>query len=349
MPPPANPGMLQLARESRELSQAELARRLRVPQSKISKAEAGLLELSEEQVGAVARELDYPASFFYWEDRVYGFASHEMFHRRRQKISARTLSRLHAEMNFAQIQVRHLLRSVVIEADEFSRIDPDEYDGDVEAVARATRGAWRLPPGPIKNMTGVIEGAGGVVMVHDFKTRQVDAISQWLPDLPPVFLVNTEAPGDRLRLTLAHEIGHVIMHSTTTPTVEDEANKFAQEFLMPAHEIRHLLQDISLPHLADLKRYWNVSMAALARRAYDLGTITYRQYRRFCMHMTQLGYRKAEPIEVPIERPRTYRELLNLHMAELSYSPSELAEFVGETRVERIFGDTEQGKLRLVN
>ena len=45
------------------------------------------------------------------------------------------------------------------------------------------------------------------------------------------FFVNTEIPGDRLRWTLAHEIGHVVMHLMPSPDQEKEADRFAAERL----------------------------------------------------------------------------------------------------------------------
>lgn len=345
---PVNPEMIRLARESRELAQVDLARMLDVRQSKISKIEAGFLQIGDEELANLADKLDYPTSFFRWPDSVYGFATYEMFHRRRQRVPARSLTRIHAEMNLRQMQLRRLLRSTMIEGDEFLRIDPDEYDGDIEQIARAVRAAWKLPPGPIRDLTATIEAAGGVIVKEDFRTRQVDAVSQWLPGLPPMFFVNIDVPTDRLRLTLAHEIGHVVMHTTVHPQVEEEATRFAAEFLMPATEIRHQLVDAQLSTLADLKRYWRVSMWALIVRAHNLGTISERQYRRFCMRMTQMGYQKREPIEIEPEEPTTLAELVQLHLTSLEYEPVDLATFLGRRSPTQLPGIAQSG-LRLVS
>lgn len=332
-----NPEMVRLARECREMTQTDLARQMGVPQSKISKIEAALIEPSGSDLQRLARLLDRPIEFFAWTDAVYGFASHEMFHRRRQAVSVRTLARNYAEMNVRQMQLERLLRSAAIDSDGFQRIDPDEYDGDVEQVARAVRAAWQLPAGPVRNLAHAIESAGGVIIPHDFGTRLIDAASQWLPHLPPVFFVNTQFPADRIRLSLAHELGHLIMHRTIGPDAEFEAGHFAAEFLMPAKDIRHELRDVTLPMLARLKPYWRVSMAALARRAHELDAITDRQYRRLMMRMSQLGYRKSEPVEIEPESPHVFRQMIQLHVAELDYSLADLARFLGETRMQVLY------------
>lgn len=325
-----NPEMVRLAREAAGLTQGELAAALSVPQSRISKFEAGLIDPTEHEIGALAATLEREVSFFYWSDRAFGYASHELFHRMRQRISARQVAQIHAMMNIRQMQLERLLRSASIEGDGFRYLDPDDFDGDFEAVALAVRASWHLDAGPVPNIVNAIENAGGVVIAHDFGDRLMDAASQWLPHLPPVFFVNTRFPTDRVRMTLAHEIGHIIMHRTLTPNAEDEANRFAAAFLMPAAEIRHELEDATLPKLAALKPYWKVSIAALTVRAKGLGAITDRQYRRIFMRIGQLGYRTKEPIEIPSEEPKLLKELIDLHMEELNYSAANLSGILAE-------------------
>jgi Zn-dependent peptidase ImmA (M78 family) len=116
-------------------------------------------------------------------------------------------------------------------------IDLDSCDGDVERVATLVRAAWRLPLGPVANLTIAIEDAGGIVLKCAFGTPLIDAAHLWLPDMPPLFFVNENTSGDRLRWKLAHEIGHAIMHQCPNGDVETEANRFAGAFLMPADEI----------------------------------------------------------------------------------------------------------------
>ena len=54
-------------------------------------------------------------------------------------------------------------------------------------------------------------------------------------------MINSRVPTDRKRMTLAHELGHIVMHSEPihlSKQSEEEAMRFAAEFLMPAHLIR---------------------------------------------------------------------------------------------------------------
>jgi hypothetical protein len=113
-------------------------------------------------------------------------------------------------------------------------------------------------------------------------------------------------------------------------------DRFAAEFLMPTEQIRHSLNPLSIPILASLKLYWKVSMAALLRRASDLGTVTPRQARTLWMSMSKLRYRKSEPVEIPTERPTTFQALLAFHREELGYTFPDLRELIGDNHVKKL-------------
>lgn len=318
-----NPEMLILARESRSVTQGELAEKTGLNQSSISKFEQGIKEIPDDRVRELADALGYPAAFFYEEGRRYGFGSPHVYHRK-QEMPSKQLRALEAITNVRAFEVMRLLKGVEIETDaRFHRMDIDEYDSPDE-IARITRAMWRLPTGPVQNLMLAVESAGGVVVVCSFGTRKLDALSHWMHGQCPVFFVNKDAPGDRLRFSLAHEIGHVLMHAVASEDPEREADRFAAEFLMPAKEIRGDLQPLTMTKLSSLKYYWKVSMAALIVRTRDLKLITERQYRRFWMQMGQLGYRTREPNPIPREEPSLVHEIVGVYRRN-QYSWEELS------------------------
>lgn len=227
------------------------------------------------------------------------------------------------------MELEQLLRGVDIGDDiRFRVMHAEEYPEGPDDVARAVRAFWQLPMGPVQNLSTSIEQAGGIVIPFDFGTRSIDAISQMPPGMPPLFFINTDSPGDRLRLTLAHEIGHMIMHvDNPGPEMELQANRFAAELLMPEREIRGQLQNPTLPKLTELKSLWKVSMAALLKRATDLRTITNRHSRTMWMRLSAAGYRTQEPPEtaVPREEPRLYFDIIDIYKNEFGHSTPELA------------------------
>jgi Zn-dependent peptidase ImmA (M78 family)/DNA-binding XRE family transcriptional regulator len=322
---PANPKMVILGRESRGLSQKKLAQALDVTQGTISKIETGLIPVSNEMIEMLSQVLNYPPHFFRQEGDITSIGIAEIFHRKRQSVPQHVLNRIYAQIEIRIKHVYSLLLSVEIPSN-IPKMDVDEYSGQVEEIARAVRTRWQIPRGPIQDVTEVIEDAGGIIIALDFETLFVDAISRWIPGLPPLFFVNEHIPKDRYRLSLVHELGHIVMHTYPTPDIEEQAFRFAAEFLLPERDVIMDLRNLNLPKLVNLKRYWRVSMSALLKRSEELQAIKPNQARYLWSQMAKAGYKTREPIELDIsgEQPHLLRELIEAHQKELGYSLDDL-------------------------
>lgn len=66
----------------------------------------------------------------------------------------------------------------------------------------------------------------------------VDAVSCMPEGEETLVLLSSGTPAERQRFTLAHELGHMVMHLIPHPDQEKQANSFAAELLMPARDIR---------------------------------------------------------------------------------------------------------------
>ncbi len=112
--------------------------------------------------------------------------------------------------------------------------------------------------------------------------------------------------------------------------MENEANDFASALLMPARDIRPHLSGrrLSIQQLAALKPVWRVSMAALLYRANAIGAITENQSQYLWRQMSAMGYRRAEPpeLDLRVEMPTVLPEIVRLHLEDLGYGLSDLAE-----------------------
>lgn len=361
-----NHSLLVLAREARALTQGELALATGIAQGTLSKYETGFLDPPEEAVRVLAAALSYPSSFFYEDDKPYGFPPYH--YRKRKKLSAKALGRVVAEMNIRRMHIKKMSISFSHGVNGFiPEIDRDDYYGkankrlDPEDIARALRETWMLPRGPIQNMVGLLEDNGAIIVPCDFGTDLLDAMSQRIDGMPILIFVNVNAPADRLRLTLAHELGHMVLHTTTLnddDTMEEEADAFAGAFLLPAEDIKpQMRRGLDLRHLANMKLYWKVSMAAIAVRADRLNFVTPYQKKTFWMEMGRLGYRKREPNEPPREEPKLLRQMIAFHQKKLGYSHSELAQLLHLTEGDfqrmyspEIVGQNEaRGHLRLIS
>jgi Zn-dependent peptidase ImmA (M78 family)/transcriptional regulator with XRE-family HTH domain len=318
-----NPEMLALARDLKGFTQGELAEQIHVSQGEMSKIEAGVREPSEDLVAQLAHSLDCVPDFFYLTDPIR-FGSGCIYNRKKQSTSQKTLRQLFALVNKRRIEIRRLLQAVELPDNVFPRFDVEDYASPAD-IARKVRATWRLPPGPLGNLTRTIEDAWGLVVREDFRSPKVDALSQWLPGIPPMFFINESSPADRMRFSLAHELGHIVMHQIQTDDMEKEADRFAAEILMPEESIKPHLMEITLPKLAALKQHWRVSMNALLKRACDLGTITERTKNYLWFKMGSLGYKTVEPGPIAPEQPKILDEMIEIHTKELGYSVQDLA------------------------
>lgn len=346
------PRMLQLLRESRGLSQTALSKLSKVPQPTLSKVENGIGELDGERAQAVADALRYPLDVFDWPDEIFGFGSAAFHHRKQQSLGVTTLQRIHADVNLIRMRCARLTQGVEVEPRyPFPNFEVDEW-GTPADVARAVRAAWRLPMGPIVNMIRVLENAGAFVVRADLYSHRISAISTSVPGTPPLFILNEGMSADRERFTLAHELGHLVMHDLPTPpdNAEREADDFASEFLMPAAEIAPQLNNIDLAKAASLKRHWKTAMTALIRRARDLGRIDERRYTSLNVQVSQKGWRKIEPVQIEHEQPTLIPQIIEMHHADHGYKVSDLARMTGllEDEYSMRFGDRSEPGLRIV-
>ena len=329
-----NGQLLSLARQVRRLSQADLVGRLEglLTQGTLSKIEQGQVQPSDVAVEAIAGALNLRPSFFF--DGIYVRQPLVSYHRKRQKLSVRDEESVHALAEVFRINLRKCLDAVEIEATlpSLPAIDPEEFSGEIEEIAAAVRQRWALPRGPVADLTRLAEDAGVLIVSFDFGSPLIDGFCQFGGDgLPPFVFMNSLQPKDRYRFSLAHELGHLVMHRTPSQTQEVEANRFASELLMPTRDIRHDFEQHSLTKFMDLKRYWGVSMQALMYKAWQIGVLTDRMYKYYTIEMSKRGWRKTEPVDAShlVEEPATLRWIIAAHLEDLGYSLSDLGEMFG--------------------
>lgn len=342
-----NADAIALARERRGILQKDLAELTGLSSSQVSKIESGLRLPTEDQIQRLADALNVPVEFFSQTLRRYSFGSSCTYHRKQTALPATELNRLLAEVNILRNHVEVLSSSLDITSQyQIPKYDVDDYAGDIKQIARMTREALRVPSGPIKNLVSVLESAGCIVKFMSFGTRKLDAISQWFPPTMPVFLVNADSPVDRQRFTMAHELGHLVAHESPNQEMEPQADAFASEFLMPSHEIKSMLYDLTPSSLYSLKLHWRVSMASIVRKAMDLNAISESRYRSLMVDLSKKGYRKREPDVLFPETSTLLESIIHLYEHELHYSPDDFAALLKETK-DTIFRDYRVGQPNL--
>lgn len=206
----------------------------------------------------------------------------------------------------------------------------------VEDVAEHVRDVWGLGRGPIPNMIDALESKGIMVIVTDVATRStLDGLSGAI-DRMPLVVVSAHAVGDRQRFTLAHELGHLLLHGRLTPGLDEEkaCHRFAGAFLLPKLALKDSLGDkrhaLEARELYLLKHEFGISMLAIWVRLQQCGVITESLQRRGFMHFSKSGWRKREPGEpYPAEQTVLLRQLVYRALGE---------DFVGESKAAELMG-----------
>lgn len=314
------------ARELARLTQAELADAVETVQSSIAQIESGRLQPSESLIEAIALRLGFPVSFFSRNDPP-NFPLGSLLFRSHVNMPANEraeISRLgQIEFEIAAVLTKRVRNKIALRLPQLTE-EPIDY----VTAAQLTRNALGLSLDvPIPHLVRVVEQSGTIVLTLPSHFETCDAFSLWA-NVPssqaafemkkPLVVLSGETPGDRLRSSLAHEIGHLVMHQAirgTTREMEEEAYKFGAELLLPEVAMREeITTPVTLTSLSKLKPIWGVSIQMLIRRAYDLDIITERQYKYLFKQLAERGWRKNEPIALQVEKPRALRQ-----MAEIVY------------------------------
>ncbi|MCH7472745.1 ImmA/IrrE family metallo-endopeptidase, partial [bacterium] len=262
------------------MDDCRIAAPLGVSQSTIAYIENGRLTPSDELLEAIAGQTGFPSAFFQQETGSDFPLGSLLLFRARASVTASDQSFAH---RYAQV-VYELAGKLARRVTTIHLRLPQINDDIPESAASMTRDALGLSPDtPIRDLIHTIEKSGVFVLALPFSLERIDAFSLWAGSHSetPVIVVLSDAPGDRLRFNVAHEIGHLVMHRSMkgdVQGVEKEADRFAGALLLPEPAMREeLFAPITLTSIAALKRRWRVSMQALIMRAFDLGIITDRQ------------------------------------------------------------------------
>jgi Zn-dependent peptidase ImmA (M78 family) len=326
-----NPVMLTLAREASQLSQKELADKLATIQANVNRWEHGTQNVSEDSFAALLKALPFTAEFY----NLHGEIHPAIFYRKRQKVAAKIMSGVDANMNIYRLQISKLLQSYELPPANLPCLSLEKYQSP-EKAAQQFRKYLKLEKGPIFNLCGTVEKQNVIIAPIDFGTDRVDGRSMLTDDKHPIIFTNKNLLGDRLRFTIAYELGHLVMHTSGLSSFNEsaghEANLFAAEFLMPEKDILPDLKEspITIKRLAELKKKWRVSMQSLMYRAADLKILDYNQKRYLETQFNQLKYRRREPMEldVKLEAPNILRGIIIFFRTKKKFTGKEMAKML---------------------
>lgn len=201
-------------------------------------------------------------------------------------------------------------------------------------IAFRIRQYMQIPKGPIQNLISHLEDMGIIVYEMEFNTDKLMGFTVYTDTCQPIIFINVSMPNDRKRFTLGHELGHIVMHlnidtNDDDKEIEHQADAFASEFLMPILDCIEDIRYFRIKRLDELKAYWKVSKAAIIKRALTAKVITEDKYKYFMIELSRMGERKTERGFVPLDKPTLLRQMVEMHINELNYTKSELAQILG--------------------
>ena len=308
MPHPAQ--RLRQARLARGLSLADLSERLggTITRAGLSKYE---LEKSRPPAGMLlrlARALEVRPSFLVGEAgpaiRWIGYRKHAHLSKRTtESIQARAEMRIERQL-WLEEALGASPRGGLPAAKEVCNF------AQAETQAEALRHRWHLNGAPVPRLVERAEDEGARI-VGLGPVESFDGLSGWAGPRVPVIVLNEAMPPDRLRLNLAHEIGHLVcaFPGATPKNEEAFAFRFAAAFLVPAEAARAELGErrgsLSIEELARLKRKYGFSMQAWIRRARDLEIVSEGTYVDLNRQFRERGWHREEPVAcTELEKPQ---------------------------------------------
>ena len=200
---------------------------------------------------------------------------------------------------------------------------------DIEEAAIECRKYWKLGRVAIQDLALAAESAGIILVREQTGVTQIESLSAWSTVLnrPIIYLSADKGNAYRSRFDLAHEIGHLILHSHVIDTenrerhklLEKQAHDFAGALLLPAETFaREVKLPVTLDDLLLLKKRWGVSVAAMVMRLKAMHMIdeeeTSRLYRRRSARWG-VKFEPGDDDRVP-EQPRLLRRSVELLVKE---------------------------------
>jgi hypothetical protein len=208
---------------------------------------------------------------------------------------------------------------------------------ECEAIAAKVRDAWLLGSDPISCVTDVLE-EHHIHVFHMQTAVAFDGLAAVARDdsgaVRAAAVVSREGvAGERQRLNLAHELGHLVMQDSVGVDHEKAAFRFGAAFLAPQElvweDVGRARRKVSLGELLLLKRKYGMSVQALVYRLHDLGIIGDSQAAVLWRQISARGWKTEEQGALEPERPQWARRAALRAIAEGALTVAEAEDMLG--------------------
>lgn len=308
-----NPDKLRQALKARAYKQTEFANRLGVVKSMVNGVLTGSKKPSPSFFQQVCEILDFPPEFFFQPTKTPLQPDTPIFFRRYSTTSEISIKASEQKLEWLVELLSEILMHITIPTPKLpnpssSFAPATDRTDEIEFLATQCRALWGLGDGPIIDLVRFMELNGILVAKTNLGFDKIDAFSCWVNNkFPVVLLGNDKSCCARSRFDAAHELGHLILHryvksqdvldKTSYKKLENEADRFASAFLMPSSSFPNEVYFEHLEYFIQLKKRWQVSIAAMIRRSKDTGRISTTKYERLYQQISMNRWRKNEPLD----------------------------------------------------
>jgi Zn-dependent peptidase ImmA (M78 family)/DNA-binding XRE family transcriptional regulator len=317
------------AREARGLRKTNLAELVQVSDSQISKYESNSQTPSPAILDRICSVLAMPIEYFFYERPKNPDIESPIYYR--SMSYATQQQRKAAEIKYLWLQdiYTYLWEFIDFPAVNLPDINPPNSpekisDQDVEEAADYLRQFWGLSDGPIENLSRLVENNGIVLSFFDLGADGLDGFSQKNRDRPHIIISTGKTSAVRIRFSLAHELGHLILHTKINPKtlndsnkfkqMEQQAHRFASAFIFPQSSF---CREITIPDLVTFrmrKPRWKLSIAAMIFRAKNLGLIDDDREKVLRRSYGAKKWSRTEPLDdqIEVDYPELLRDAIEL-------------------------------------
>jgi Zn-dependent peptidase ImmA (M78 family)/DNA-binding Xre family transcriptional regulator len=319
---------LKEALQFREKKMTELADETGISKQSLSLYANGGNVPPFDNVIKIARVLEFPTDFFMSEDLCTVSTGNTYFRsqasatkksRNAQKIKLEYVSKMYEViLNYMNVPELNLPDTTGINIpDDIADVDSEQAIKEIEKLSKLVREYWNLGNGPIENLQYVLQSNGIIVTGFRDVDIGIDAFSQQITiDGKMVYIIALSIgtkPIERLRFDMAHELGHILMHTWGEDNEEiskdefnvreKQANMFASALLLPKETFSKSISayPTNIDYYLALKKKWKVSMQAMMYRTRQLDIISANQFQYMMRIMSKNRYRTHEPGDKPGE------------------------------------------------
>ncbi|MGA7836408.1 MAG: XRE family transcriptional regulator [Ignavibacteriaceae bacterium] len=176
---------------------------------------------------------------------------------------------------------------------------------DIEKAAKLLRDKWELGLNPIPKLIETLEEKELKVVSLE-ANENFDGLAADTGNFPVIMVNKNIKDIVRLRFTVAHELGHLILNQGSTKTDKEKeklCHRFAGAFLLPDEILISIIgsarKSLTLQELISLKEDFGISIQAIAARLHDLGIINDNMYRNFNITIRRRKWNVNEPGKYP--------------------------------------------------